>query len=205
MGPTYYIPFLFVIVSCLVAFFWLAAALYALIARKKFLLQSATACLVVSCIATGVFLVAEQHLSVRGPDISGLVRAINMELVAHAGQGSNVLVIGAHHVDYPLRNMQNASLDVLHKAVHATECGTFVDHVANVSIRKQGTILLRSDEEFRALAEKASGAGIVLFEDFPPLPERNELKRALAECRPVVIAESRGLIFSLLDCRTNKG
>lgn len=202
MGPTFYLPVVFVIASGIVGLVWFCIAVFA----TKIWSKKAVVLLLVTTIATNGIIIAENDFSFKGPNVPAMSKVMNEALIENAQNGDNVLIIGAHQVDYPWRNEDRLrpNLSRMYLSINSTEGGVFVDSETGVSIRKAGIILLRSEKEFSELTKMVYDADLVLFEDYPPLPENNVLKQALKACPSIVVAEHRGLEFSLRECVTNK-
>ena len=213
LEPTYYLPMLFVIFSGIVAVAWFAAALYGIFTHKKQLLKMALIMLLVTCITTNLIVLAEQHFSIKGPDIPEMANIADKAISQYAGNNKSLLIIGAYQVDYQWRNEPKgsqlsknpANLSRMFLSINKTEAqkegGVFVDPVTGLRIQKAGTILLRSEQEFVLLKEKALKADLVLFEEFPPLPQDNILKQALKEFPVLGKVEHRGLAFTLYSVK----
>ncbi len=211
--PTYYLPMLFVIFSGILAVAWFAAALYGIFTYKKQLLKMALIMLLVTCVTTNLIVLAEQHLSIKGPDIPEMAKVADKAISQYAGNKS-LLIIGAHQVDYQWRNQPKgsqfsgnpANLTLLFLSINQTEAqkegGVYVDPVTGLRIQKSGIILLRSEKEFELLKEKALKADLVLFEDYPPLPEYNPIKQAISTCRKLGSVQDKGLVFSMHACKS---
>jgi hypothetical protein len=138
-------------------------------------------------------------------------KAIDM----YAANNKSLLIIGAHQVDYQWRNEPKgsqfsgnpANLNRLFLSINKTEAqkegGVYVDPVTGLRIQKAGTILLRSEQEFIVLKEKALKADLVLFEEFPPLPDDNILKQTLKEFPVLGKVEDKGLVFTLYSIKSS--
>jgi hypothetical protein len=206
MGPTYYVHSAFLIASSVLAALLLCVAL--IVNKRRNFFAIIIVMLLSAGIAFNLLLISEQHFALKGPSVYALAENADKELSTIIKPNDSVLVIGAHFVSYPWKNLNKGSilsskpadLNMLYLAINATEGGTYSDKETNATITKAGIILLRSDADFDELAGRIHGHNIVLFENYPPLPGNNTLKRALSGCTLLKSLSHRGLKFTFHDC-----
>ncbi|MEM4239794.1 MAG: glycosyltransferase family 39 protein [Candidatus Woesearchaeota archaeon] len=212
MGPSYYLPLSFVIMSFVVAAAWLGIALYGIFKQKKDLLKLSIILLFITAVATNAIALAEQNFTLKGPDIPAMAKAADNALSATIGNNMSVLLIGAHPNNYIWRNeprggilsSSQANLSRMHAEISALEMSgrEFQEQDTGIIIKRVGIVVVRSEEEFREYAQMALSSNLVLFEDYPPLPENNPLKQVLGTCRKLGSVRDKGLVFSMHSCKT---
>ncbi len=212
MGPTYYLPSSFVIMSFVVAAVWLGFAVYGIAKSRKDLLKSAIILLFITVIATNTIVLAEQNLAIKGPDIPAMANEANKALSANIKNNMSVLLISAHQNDYIWRNEpqggilfgSKANLAGMFEKISALEMTgrEFQEQDTGVIINRVGIIVLRSEEGFKEYAQMALSSNLILFEDYPPLPEDNALKQAISSCKKLGSVQDKGVVFSMYKCKS---
>ncbi|MEM4259843.1 MAG: glycosyltransferase family 39 protein [Candidatus Woesearchaeota archaeon] len=209
MGPVFYLPGYFIIFVGLVSILLLLILIIGIIISRRELVRIGILLLFISYIIASLIIISEFNFSIKGPNISGMMKSIDSKLVSMNLNDTSVIIIGNHPTMYSLQgksmnsqfSREPAILHDLYLIINSTENDEGYNiEGSNVTVKKGAYILYRKDRDFDRLIQRATDTDIVILEDFPPLPRNNPLINALEKCKKIDYIEDKGLRFYFYKC-----